>query len=112
MKGLDNKGANMPSYAMSEYGADKYARNPSNRGHWDLYNTGQYYMGITVRFKPAKVEFYQKYKNNKIEWLDRRLEIFDGSIRSLGITEKQLFTVQKDLIPIIYPKLAEIIKGK
>lgn len=109
---MDYKGADMPSYAMSEYGADKYARNPSNRGHWDLYNTGQYYRGITVKVKPAKVEFFQKYQNKKIDWLHRRLEIFDGSIRSLGITEKQLNDVQIDLIPIIYPKLVEIITGK
>lgn len=102
----------MPSYSMSEYGYEKLRINPANRGYWDLKNTGQYHKGITVRYKHGRVEFYQKYQNAKIDWLHRRLELFDGSIASLGITKDQIKKVEIENIPNILPKLVAILQSK
>lgn len=98
---MDGEGREMPHYANTEYGADKYARNPANGGRWDLYNTGQFHRGITVTIVKNKIKFKQRFKNKKIEWLDRRLETVFGTNRALGVPKDQYDKQLQNILPQI-----------
>lgn len=98
---MDGEGREMPHYANTEYGADKFARNPANGGRWDLYNTGQFHQGITVTIVKDKIKFKQRYKNKKTEWLDRRLEDRFGGNRALGVPKNQFSSELKKILPQI-----------
>lgn len=101
----------MPHYANTEYGYEKFARNPRNGGRWDLKNTGQFYQGLTVKVTINQVKFSQKFRNKKIDWLNRRLEDRFGDNRAVGISKIELDEAFKKNIPILNDKLVKILKG-
>lgn len=100
----------MPSYRDPDYANMKVSINPRNRGFWDLRLTGEYYRGIEARITPTKVFFRQKYNNEKIEWLHKRLDFF-GENLALGITNDQMYDVQMKNKPKIRKSIDRIING-
>ena len=114
MQGLDSEGNQMPYYSeSSEYGYEKFSRNPRNGGRWDLFNTGQYYSGITLKIiinqKRGETIFRQKFNNEKIRWLDRMLDIANRN--PIGITNEQIVKAQIENKPKIAVVLKRIING-
>lgn len=107
---MDSEGQAMPFYAMSEYGADKYTRNPRNGGRWDLKLTGQYHSGIGVKISNDSVLFTQKYRNKKIQWINMMMD--KGNRNPLGIKQTELDRIQKENIPELREQLLKIIHGK
>lgn len=109
LKGLDSEGSDMPFYSQSEYGLEKTMRNPRNRGHWDLKNTGQYHTGIYTVIKAKEILFKQRVRNKKTAWLEIMLD--KANREPLGITKYQIIEAQKKNILIVKPKLLKIING-
>jgi hypothetical protein len=107
---MDSEGQTMPFYAMTEYGADKFTRNPRNGGRWDLKLTGQYHSGIGVQIKTNSVLFTQKYRNKKVQWLNMMLD--KANRHPLGIKQTELDNIQKENIPELKIQLLKIIHGK
>lgn len=110
LQGLDSEGREMPHYANTEYGAQKYARNPRNQGRWDLYNTGQFYRGISTKIMANRIKFSQKFRNKKTEWLAKRLENVTGENRALGVPKDQYQKEFEKLIPDIRDDIFKFIK--
>lgn len=110
LKGLDSEGQDMPFYnPESEYGEEKFRRNPKNMGKWDLKNTGQYHKGIKVTITKDFVSFRQIYNNSKVRWLDERLD--KANRNPLGITKEQLYEIQMKNKPELFKKLDNIISN-
>lgn len=110
LHGKDSEGQDMPFYNPgNEYGETKFRMNPKNMGKWDLKLSGQYHKGIKVIYKKDSVEFRQIYNNEKIRWLDERLDVANRI--PLGITKEQLEQVQKDNIPKLFKELDNIISN-
>lgn len=100
----------MPFYnPESEYGEEKFRRNPKNMGKWDLKNTGQYHKGIKVTITKDFVSFRQIYNNSKVRWLDERLD--KANRNPLGITKEQLYEIQMKNKPELFKKLDNIISN-
>lgn len=109
LKGLDSEGREMPFYSDSEYGYEKFISNPSNNGHWDLKNTGQYHEGIFVKVNLKDVFFRQRFNNKKVRWLDMMLD--QANRNPLGITEEQFVKVQMQNKPKLKEQIDKIING-
>lgn len=111
LKGLDSEGGQMPYYADTEYGYEKFRSNPRNGGRWDLKNTGQFHRGLTAKVTIDRVKFSQKYRNKKIDWLNRRLEDRFSGNRGVGISKKNLDDAFKANIPGLNEQVVKILKG-
>ena len=101
----------MPYYANTDYGYEKLRINPRNGGRWDLKNTGQFHKGITVTIVKTKIKFKQRYKNKKIDWLDRRLEDRFGGNKALGVPKKQYEAEFERIIPKIRVEIIIFLRG-
>lgn len=111
LKGLDSEGNEMPFYSDTEYGYEKTVRNPRNGGRWDLKNTGQFHKGLTVKVSITAVKFSQRFRNRKIDWLNRRLEDRFGDNKAVGISKKNLDQAFEDNIPELNEKIVKILKS-
>ena len=109
MKGLDSEGRNMPPYANEEYGYEKFTRNPSNRGYWDLKNTGQYHSGIRVKITASSVHFTQHYKNRKVAWIDKEMRAW--GLKPLGITQEQWAEVNEEVARRVREDINKILSS-
>lgn len=110
LKGLDSEGANMPPYVNPDYANFKTMINPSNRGFWDLKLSGQYHQGISYKIDNGSVSFFQKFHNQKIDWLNVKFAFND--VTPLGITSEQLSGVKTKVGKEIQKRLNNIILGK
>ena len=109
LQGKDSEGSDMPFYSNSEYGLYKTMRNPKNRGHWDLKNTGAYHKGIYTIIQKKTILFKQRLRNKKVYWIDMMME--KSNRTPLGITKNQIIEAQKKNIDIVKPQLLKIING-
>lgn len=109
LDGKDSEGNDMPFYSPnSEYGFEKMRRNPRNRGHWDLKNTGEYHKGIFIQIKKNRVLFKQRIQNAKSIWIAKKMELANRT--PLGMKQSDLTKILKDKIPGIKNDIEQIIK--
>jgi len=109
LQGKDRYGQDMPDYSNPEYGFIKFRMNTRNRGKWDLKLTGEYHKGIFIKILGSEVEFRQRLRNAKVQWINLRLEKLQRD--PLGIEEIQMKKLLKENAPLLKKKIEDSIKN-